>query len=98
MMQFEYHLKILSAQNNMDTVSGPRECMSRHYYDGSPTNEHERDTLHQTPSNRVTVNNNHNKCNHISFLNTTIDNMTDNRVLNNRPQPTNDEETTLLTR
>ena len=32
---------------------------------------------------------------HTSFVNTAIDNMKDNRVLNNRPPPINDEETLL---
>ena len=35
---------------------------------------------------------------HISFVNTTIDNMKDNRVFNNRPPPINDEETLLSRR
>ena len=35
---------------------------------------------------------------HTSFVNTSIDNMTDNRVLNNRPLPINDEETYLTRR
>ena len=35
---------------------------------------------------------------HSSFVNTAIDNMTDNRVLNNWPPPINDEETYLTTR
>ena len=35
---------------------------------------------------------------HTSFVNTAIDNMKDNRVLNNRPQPINDEETLLSRR
>ena len=35
---------------------------------------------------------------HTSFVNTAIDNMKDNRVLNNRPLSINDEETQLLLR
>ena len=35
---------------------------------------------------------------HTSFVNTAIDNMTDNRVLNYRPPPINDEETYLTRR
>ena len=35
---------------------------------------------------------------HTSFVNTAIDNMKDNRVLNNRPPPINAEETLLLRR
>ena len=35
---------------------------------------------------------------HTSFVNTAIDNMEDNRVLNNRPPPINDEETHLSIR
>ena len=35
---------------------------------------------------------------HISFVNRVIDNMTYNRVLNNRPPPINDEETPLSRR
>ena len=35
---------------------------------------------------------------HTSFVNTTIDNMKDNRVLHNRPPPINDEETHLSRR
>ena len=35
---------------------------------------------------------------HTSFVNTAIDNMKDNRVLNNRPTPINDEETLLSRR
>ena len=35
---------------------------------------------------------------HTSFVNTAMDNMTDNRVLNNRPPSINDEETLLWTR
>ena len=35
---------------------------------------------------------------HTSFVNIAIDNMTDNRVLNNRPPPINDEETHLSRR
>ena len=35
---------------------------------------------------------------HTSFVNTAIDNMKDNRVLNNRPPPINDEETLLSRR
>ena len=35
---------------------------------------------------------------HTSFVNTAIDNMKDNRELNNRPPPINDEETLLLRR
>ena len=35
---------------------------------------------------------------HTSFVNTVIDNMKDNRVLNNQPPPINDEETLLSRR
>ena len=35
---------------------------------------------------------------HTSILNRAIDNMTDNRILNNRPPPINDEETLLSRR
>ena len=35
---------------------------------------------------------------HTSFVNTAIDNMKDNRVLNNRPPPISDEETLLSRR
>ena len=35
---------------------------------------------------------------HTSFVNTSIDNMKDNRLLNNRPPPINDEETLLSRR
>ena len=35
---------------------------------------------------------------HTSFVNTAIDNMTDNRELNNQPPPINDEETHLSRR
>ena len=63
----------------------------------------ERDNLHQTQPNRVTTVLANNKkdtlqANHTLFVKRAIDNMTDERVLNNRHPPINDEETHLSRR
>ena len=54
--------------------------MSPHHNAGLPTDADERDTLHQTQPTRDT-----HQGIHKSFVNIVIDNMTDDKVLNNRP-------------
>ena len=101
LLQVEDHLNLLSAQylvQCLDTENvcphitkmnvPPREMketiFTRHYQTVLPLLANNRkDTLHAL---------------HISFVNTAIDNMKDNRVLNNRPPPINDEETLLSRR
>ena len=79
-------------------MPGYRECLSPHHQDGSSNKGNEGDNIHQTLSNRVTTANKqqerHLRALHTSFVNTAIDNMNDNGVLNNRPPPISDEETT----
>ena len=60
----------------------------------------EGDNLHQTLSNHFTTTSKQQKRHTFgtSFINTAIDNMKDNRVLNNRPPSINDEETLLSKR
>ena len=102
MLQVEDHLNLLSAQylvQCMDTENvchhitkmdlPPRKWMketifTRHYQTVSPRlANYRKDTLQAL---------------HTSFVNTAIDNMKDNRVLNNRSPPINDEETLLSRR
>ena len=98
MIQVENHLNLLSAQylvQSMDTENvchhiikmdlPPREMketiFTRHYQTVLPLLANNRkDTLQAL---------------HTSFVNTAIDNMKDNRVLNNRPPPINSKETLL---
>ena len=100
-IQVENHMKLLSAQYLVQCLDiknvcphttkmdlPPREMketiFTRHYKTMLPLLENNRkDTLHAL---------------HTSFVNTAIDNMKDNRVLNNRPPPINDEETLLSRR
>ena len=101
MLQVEDHLNLLSAQylvQCMDTENvchhitkmdlPPKEMketiFTRHYQTVSPRlANYRKDTLQAL---------------HTSFVNTAIDNMKDNRVLNNRSPPINDEETLLSRR
>ena len=77
-------------------MPGYRYCLSPHHQDGSSTKGNEGDHLHLTLSNSVPLLANNRKDTfqalHTSFVNTAIDNMKDNKVLNNRPPPINDEE------
>ena len=61
--------------------------------------DHKRDNLHQYTQTVLPLLANNKKYTrqaiHTSFANRTIDNMTDNRVLNNRPSPINDKEAHL---
>ena len=81
------------------TLSGYRERLSPHHQDGSTTKRNERDNLHQTVL-PLLANNKKDALQafHTSAVNRAIDNMTDKRVLNNRPPPINDEETQLARR
>ena len=80
MLQVEVHLNLLYAA----TMPGYRECLSPHHQDGSSTKGNEGDNVHQTLSNRVTTASRKDTLQalHTSFVNTAIDNMEDNRVLN----------------
>ena len=78
-------------------MPGYRSRLSPHHQDGSSTKGNEGDNLHQTLSNRVTTVSKQQErhTSGISLVNAAIDNMKDNRVLNNRPPSINDEETLL---
>ena len=99
MLQVEDHLNLLSAQylvqcldTRMFVTTSPRWI----FHQGN-----EGDNLHQTLSNRVTTARNRKdtlQALHTSFVNTAIGNMKENRVLNIRPPPINDEETLLQRR
>ena len=84
------------------TVPGYRECLSPHHQDRSSTKGNEGDnfTRHYQTVLPLLANNRKDtrQALHTSFINTVIDNMKHNRVLNNRPPPINDEETLLSRR
>ena len=101
MLQVEDHMNLISAEylvQCLDTKNvchhitemdlPPREMketiFTRHYQTILPLLANNKKDTHQAL--------------HTSFVNTAIDNMKDNRVLNNRPPPMNDEETHLSRR
>ena len=96
MLQVEDHLNLLSAQylvqcldtENQDMDLPPREMKETIF------------TIHYQTVLRLLANNRKDTLQalHTLFVNTAIDNMKDNRVLNNRPPPINDEKTLLSRR
>ena len=81
------------------TLPGYRECLSSHHQDGSSTKEIKGTifTRHNQTVLPLLANNKKDTLQaiHTSFVNRATDSMTDNRVLNNRPPPINDEEAYL---
>ena len=94
-LQAEDHMNLLSAQYLV-------QCMDTENQDGSSTKENEETTFTRHYQTVLPLLENNRKDTlqalHTSFVNTAIDNMKDNRVLNNRPPPINDEETVLSRR
>ena len=95
MLQVEDHLNHLSVQYLVQCLDTENVC---HHITKMDLPPREMKTL----SNRVTTaskqQERHTSGLHTSFVNTTIDNIKYNRVLNNRPPPINDEETLLSRR
>ena len=92
MLQVEDQLNLLSVQYLVQCLDTENVCHHITKMDLPPREM--RDNLHQTLSNRKDTL----QALHTPFVNTAIDNMKDNRVLNNRPPPINDEETLLSRR
>ena len=101
MLLVKDHLNILSAQDIVHCLDTDNVCHHITTMDHPPREMKE---THFTRHNQTVVPwlANTKKASlqavHTSFVNTTIDNMTDNRVLNYRPPPFNDEETYLTRR
>ena len=96
MLQGEDHLNILSAQYLVQCQATEYVCHHITKIDHPPREIKE--TIFTRHNQSVLPLLANNKALHSSFINTAIDNMKDNRVLNNRPTPINDEETFLSRR
>ena len=79
-------------------MPGYRECLSPHHQDGPSTKGNEGDNFHQTLSLLANNRKDTLQALHTSFVNTAIDNMKDNRVLNLLPPSINNEKTLLQRR
>ena len=98
MLQVEDHLNLLSVQYLVHCLDTENVCHHINKMDQPPREI--KDTLftrHNQTMLPLLTNNNKDTLHaiHTSFVNIAIDNMTVNRVLNNRPPPINDEETHL---
>ena len=97
MLQVEDHLNLVSAQYLVQCLDTDNVCHHITKMDLPPREmketiltRHNKTVLPLLANRKYTL--------HTSFVNTAIDNMKDNRVLNNRPPPINDEETLLSRR
>ena len=95
MLQVKDHLNLLSAQYLVQCLDIENVCHHITKMDlppremkGTVFTRHNQTVLPPLANNRKDTF-------HSSFVNTAIDNMKDNRVLNNRPPPINDEKTLL---
>ena len=92
MLLVEDYLNLFSAQYLVHCLH--RKCLSPYHYDGSSTEGNEGDLFTRHNHTVLPLLANTKKDSHLihtSFVNTAID----NRVLNNRPPPINDEEANL---
>ena len=101
MLPVEDHLNLLSAKYLVHCLDTENVCHHITTLDHPPRKMKE--TLFTRPNQTVLAFLANTKKSslqevHTSFVNTAIDNMTDNRVLNYRPPPINDEETYLTSR
>ena len=95
MLQVEDHLNILSAQYMVQCLDTENVCHHISKMDHPPREMKETMfTRHNQTVLPLLANNRKDTLQelHTSFVNTAIGNMKDNRVLNNRPPPINDEE------
>ena len=98
MLQVEDHLNLLSVQYLEHCLDTENVCHHITKIDQPPREMKEAIfTRHNQTVLPLLVNNKKDTLQaiHTSFVNRAIDNMTDNRVLNNRPPPINDEESHL---
>ena len=101
MLQVEDHLNLLFAQCLVHCLDTDNVCHHITKMDQPPREMKETIfTRHNQTVLPLVANNKKDTLHaiHTSFVNRAIDNMTDNRVLNNRPPPINDEETHLSRR
>ena len=101
MLHVEAHLKLISAQFLVQCFDTENVCHHITKIDLPPREMKETIfTRHYQTVLLLLANNRKDTLQalHTSFVNTVIDNMKDNRVLNNRPPPINDEETILSRR
>ena len=99
MLQVEDHLNLLSVQYLVQCLDTENICHHITKMDLPPREMKETIfTRHNQTVLPLLANNMKDilQALHTSFVNTAIDNMKDNRVLNNCPLPINDEETLLL--
>ena len=99
MLQVEDHLNLISAQYLVQCLDTENVCHHFTKMDLPPREMKETIfTRHFKTMLPLLANNKKDTLQalYISFVNTYIDNMKDNRVINNRPPPINDEETFLL--
>ena len=98
MLLVEYQLNLLSAQYLIKCLDTENVC----HHDGSSTDGNEITLFirHNQTVSPLLPNTKKESLQaiHTSFMNTTRDNMTNNRLLNNRPPPMNDEEAFLTRR
>ena len=95
MIQVEDHLNLLSAQYLVQCLDTENVCHHITKMDLPPREMKETIFPRHYPTVLPLLANNRKDTLHISFVNTAIGNMKDNRVLNNRPPSINDEETLL---
>ena len=101
MLQVEDHLNLISVQYLVHCLDTENVCHHITKMNQPPKEMKETIfTRHNQTVLPLLVNNKKDTLQaiHTSFVNRVIDNMTDNRVLNNRPPPINDEETHLSRR
>ena len=98
MLQVEDHLNLLSAQYQVQCLDTENVCHHITKMDPPPREMKETIfTIHYQTVLPLLANNRKDKF-HTSFVNTALDNMKDNRVLNNLPPPINDKEILLSRR
>ena len=101
MLQVEDHLNLLSAQYLVKCLDTENVCHLITKMDHPPREMKETIFTRYNQTVLPLLANNKKdtlQALHTSFVNTSIDNMMDNRVLNNRPLPINDQETLLSRR
>ena len=101
MLQVEDHLNLLSAQYLVQCLDTENVCHHITKMDLPPREMKETIfTRHNQTVLSLLANNRKDTLHalHTSFVNTAIDNMKDNRLVNNRPPPINGEETLLSRR
>ena len=96
--QVEDHVNLLSAQYLLQCLDTENVCHNITKVDLPPRDMKETIFSRHYQTVLPLLANNRKDTLHTSFVNTAIDNMKENRVLNNRPPPINDEETLLSRR